>query len=282
MLVFLTALFGGVPLTHALSPSLSSQVREAKEHKFPIDGMHLSSGYCQDPKTGERNYFTWTDKEKYPDPSEFGRTVEKELESVVIINVKPWLLESHPWYEQAARARAFVGAAPDCLPTSSSSSTPQEPDRCGEQGQSRTLHWSVNMGETAKGSYLDFSSPGYLEWQRFMREGVLKHGTTGFWIDNNEFSTLIDDEETFEGERDFWSLSSELQTTLTSRTFTEDDSRLNSEVSSRLGWGGGKVSVGAVGRASQTMGMAKATFECLLVSDKIESLSETSPSCLSY
>lgn len=242
-------------------------MREAREHKFPIDGMHLSSGYCQDPTTGERNYFTWTDKQKYPDPSELGRILEKELNSVVIINVKPWLLESHPWYEEAASRKAFVGAAPDCLPSSTSSSQPQEPDRCGSNGQSRSLHWSVNMGETAPGSYLDFSGPGFLEWQRYMREGVLVHNITGFWIDNNEFSTLIDDEETFIGERNFWSsLPAQLRPVVTARPWEVEDSRVDGEVSSRLGWGGGKISVGAVGRASQTMGMAKATFEALLVS----------------
>lgn len=53
-------------------------VRETRENGFAIDGMHLSSGYCQDANTGHRNYFTW-DLEKYPNPADMGRELERDL-----------------------------------------------------------------------------------------------------------------------------------------------------------------------------------------------------------
>jgi hypothetical protein len=61
-------------------------------------------------------------------------------------------------------------------------------------------------------------------------------------IDNNEYSGLFDDLEEFKGEVDPWLVESD---------------KYNPQVARRLGWGGGKTSVGRVGRTSQTIAMAK-------------------------
>ncbi|PWN52271.1 hypothetical protein IE53DRAFT_312426, partial [Violaceomyces palustris] len=178
---------------------------------FALDGMHLSSGYCLDPVSSERNYFVWN-RLKYPDPCSMGERLETKESCQVIMNVKPWLLEGHPWYRRTAEQKGFVRAAPDSRPTTAA----------------RTFHWSANMGDTAKGSYVDYSSSaGYEAWQSFMQEGGLDKNITGFWIDNNEFSTIMDDCQTIRGE----------------------------------------IAIGAVGRPVLTMGMAKSTYEKLLMAN---------------
>lgn len=216
-------------------------VREAKSRRFGIDGMHLSSGYCQDALTNERHYFTWN-RIRYPEPSELGVGLEKEEQCQVVINVKPWLLETHPEYTDVAARGAFVKAAPDALAIL---------DRCGAHGQSRTWHWSSSMGQTLQGSYFDFSSSqGAAMWRRLVTSRILSQSITGLWIDNNEMSTLIDDCERFAGEESFWSI---------------DGSR--TEVNERMAGFAGETDVGAWGRAIQTMGMAKASYQALVGAD---------------
>ena len=61
-------------------------VKECREEGFPIDGLHLSSGWCQEPKTGARNFFVWN-RERYPDPLAMGRKVENEMGVVVSLLV---------------------------------------------------------------------------------------------------------------------------------------------------------------------------------------------------
>lgn len=63
---------------HDAQEAVVDYVRETRKHGFAIDSMHLSSGYCQDAKTGHRNYFTW-DREKYPDPATLGKALERGL-----------------------------------------------------------------------------------------------------------------------------------------------------------------------------------------------------------
>ena len=232
-------------------------VQEARRQGFPIDSMHLSSGYAVDSQTGERNYFTW-DPTKYPDPAALGRRLEGDLHCTVIINVKPWLLETHAFYAAVANEAAFVRAAPDAR-SERAGEAPQDTDRCGAYASqpARTMHWSKGMGVTGKGSYFDFSShAGCREWQRLMDMGVLANNITGVWIDNNEFSSLIDDEEELQGDLDMWSLPSD---TLGAQSHDKEAG----EVAARMGWGKRPTTVGSVGRHVLTMGMARATYQHL-------------------
>ncbi|MCO5589851.1 hypothetical protein L7F22_043820 [Adiantum nelumboides] len=243
-------------------------VEQARKEGFPIDSMHLSSGYCVDSQTGERNYFYW-DKTKYPDPAKMGKLLEESLSCKVIINVKPWLLETHPFYRDAAEKAIFIQAAKDARPLKSEK-IPQDEDRCGlyDSIPSRTLHWARGMGDTGKGSYIDFSSKaGSEEWKRLMRIGVLDNNITGFWIDNNEFSSVIDDQVEFRGDLNLWSLPKEGLQDISS----ERSKIIQREVTSRMGWGSRLIESGAVGAATQTMGMARATFDGLLESSSSSS-----------
>lgn len=204
---------------------------------FPVDGMHLSSGYCQDETTQERHYFEWN-RARYPDPQAMGTQLEQDRACQVIINVKPWLLESHPAHEDVAKHNAFILAADDATI-----------DTRGQHGQSRTLHWSSSMGQTAKGSYFDFSSrQGCEAWTRLLVGGVLNNHITGVWIDNNEYSTLVDDGDVFAGEVCPWQAidGNEGQT------------------SRRLANWRSRTQAGTHGRAAQTMGMARCTYLALL------------------
>lgn len=242
---------------HDAQEAVIGYVEEAHSHGFPIDSMHLSSGYAVDSTTGERNYFTWNSI-KYPDPAALGFTLEKNLCCKVIINVKPWLLETHSSYGTTAERGAFVRAAPDSR-SITKGERPADPDRCGHFSSqpARTMHWSKGMGETGKGSYFDYSSKdGCQEWQRLMTQGVLNKNISGFWIDNNEFSSLIDDEEELKGEIDLWSIPEVVY----------PNCKRGDEVAKRMGWGKSSISVGSVGRAVLTMGMARATFQHLYTS----------------
>lgn len=217
-----------------------------------------------DAETGERKYFYW-DKQKYPDPKAMGELLEKRLACKVIINVKPWLLESHPYYEQTAQSGAFIRAAPDARPVSAGA-RPADEDRCGSHASvpSRTLHWARGMGDTGKGSYLDYSSlAGSQAWATFIRHGVLANNITGIWDDNNEFSSTIDDEDEVLGEIDMWSLP-EMPLIFGTGKAETDHQEQAQQVATRLGWGRRPVSIGAVGPATQTMGMARATFATLI------------------
>ncbi|CAO1637203.1 unnamed protein product [Parajaminaea phylloscopi] len=224
--------------------AVTEYVAEARRRRFPIDGMHLSSGYCQDEQTGERHYFHWN-KHRYPSPAAMGKHLEQEQHCQVVINVKPWLLETHPQYADVASRGAFIRAAEDATDCA---------DRCGSQGQCATWHWSSSMGQTLQGSYFDYSSrPGRAEWQRLVRESVLDNEITGVWIDNNEYSTLLDDKARFAGEDRPWQIRSH-----------EASPDPSDEVSERMAGWQGVVDAGAWGRSTQTMGMAKATFDALL------------------
>lgn len=172
----------------AAQAAVINYMQEARNRRFAIDGMHLSSGYCQDPETNERQYFEWN-RRRYPDPEGMGKILETDEHCQVIINIKPWLLDSHPQCEQVAKQGAFVRAGKDVA---------ERPDLCGPAEQSNTWYWSASMGQTLQGSYFDFSSEvGTSEWQRLVRQGVLAQNITGPWINNNEYSNLTDDTERF-------------------------------------------------------------------------------------
>lgn len=214
--------------------SIINFVKRSREEGFPIDGLYLSSGWCQNAD-GDRQFFTWNTV-KYPNPKKFVETIEKDLGVVIIANIKPWLLTNHDYYKDADASGAFVKAAED-----------KTGDEVSPNGSSMSYLWSRGFGEFAPGSYFDFSTAAGNEfWRKCVRESLLENGVTGVWIDNNEFSSLVDDEDLFKGEEPIWDLGSKYGG--------------GEETQRRLGWNG-PVSMGKVGRAVQTMGMAKATYQ---------------------
>lgn len=143
-----------------------------EEHKIPCDVLHLSSGYTVDPKTGQRNVFTWN-KGRFPDPKKLF-TLLRHNGIKTVANVKPWLLVDHPKFEEMSRENALVWN-----PRSKSSA------------QCRL--WAAGAGESGMGSYIDLMGK---EGREFWKDGVkelLDVGLDGIWNDNNEFSTIADD-----------------------------------------------------------------------------------------
>ncbi|KDN51434.1 glycoside hydrolase family 31 protein [Tilletiaria anomala UBC 951] len=242
--------------------AVGDYVIETRQYGFPVDGMHLSSGYCLDEQSGERMYFLWN-KTKYPDPPGLGNKLEKQLQCHLIINVKPWLLEGHKWYKEAALAGAFVKAAKDALVAGGKGTS-----SVTLNDSSRTYHWSASMGQTAAGSHVDFSSKAGSDfWQKAIRHGVAANGITGLWIDNNEFSTLIDDAQRIAGEVNGWAAPEQAASSVIVPTPKSVSEKLAQQVEDRMGWRGGEIEVGAVGRATLTMGMAKASWEQMARTD---------------
>ncbi|KAF8685452.1 glycosyl hydrolase 31 family [Rhizoctonia solani] len=204
-------------------------VKICRKKGFPIDALHLSTGWCQHPDTDNRHYFVWN-RQRYPDPHALGTALEQEMNIRIIVNIKPWLLDDHPLYDEALKQDAYVRAAEDA----------PDPDI----KVAKSLLWSNAPGEHMYGSYLDFSSPGAVEWwSRHIKEDIVGMNMTGMWIDNNEFSGLVDDAEVYVGRESFW---------------------VGGEWESRLGWGGGETTVGQAGRLIQMMGMAKTTYDTML------------------
>jgi alpha-glucosidase len=242
--------------------AIKEYISETRRRGFPVDGMHLSSGYCINEENGERNYFIWNRK-KYTDPASMGKQLELEGQCHLIVNVKPWLLEDHPWYQEAALEGALVLASRDAVDNHLASCV-------GVASASRTLHWSSTMGVTALGTHFDFSSQAGAEmWGKAIRTGITANNISGLWIDNNEFSTLIDDGNRLKGEVALWAAPK----TCLLPDQCKQESNDNFEriwarqVQDRMGWTGGEIQVGAVGRAVLTMGMAKASWEHMARAD---------------
>ncbi|CAE6422966.1 unnamed protein product [Rhizoctonia solani] len=226
--------FGFLASSLAVSAELHAQdaiqdfVKTCRNKGFPVDALHLSSGWCQHPENGNRHYFVWN-RQRYPDPRTLGTALEEEMGIRLIVNIKPWLLNDHPLYEEALKGDSYVRAAKDA------------PD---PKGIAKSILWSNGLGEHTYGSYLDFSSPGAVQWwSRHIKEDLVAMNMTGMWIDNNEYSGLVDDAEGYVGKSSFWG---------------------GGDWESRLGWGGGETTVGQVGRLIQMMGMAKTTHDTML------------------
>lgn len=141
------------------------------EHDIPCDLFHLSSGYSTDAE-GRRNVFTWN-QQRIPDPA----TMAARFHSRGIRlapNIKPYLLTTHPHYDDLAARGGFIRSASGDRPE-------------------LNLFWSGGAYQTAPGSYVDFSSrAGYTWWQARIADALLDHGIDAIWNDNNEFEVWDD------------------------------------------------------------------------------------------
>ena len=131
---------------------------------IPCEGMYFSSGYVKSG-TGQRYTFLWN-KQKFPDPSTFIGAL-RERGYRIICNIKPGILNSHPWYGDL-RERGFYIPAEDGSPL-------------------EEYYW----GGIA--SLIDFSNEEARSWWKAeLRRHFLEFGVEGIWNDNNEFE--IEDE----------------------------------------------------------------------------------------
>lgn len=125
-----------------------------------------------DPETENRHYFVWN-RQRYPDPHALGTTLENEMNIRVIVNIKPWLLDDHPLYDEALGMRAYVHEAED----ESSQST-----NSAERLPAKSHLWSNGLGEHMPGSYLDFSSKGAVEWwSQHIKQDIVAMNMTAMW-----------------------------------------------------------------------------------------------------
>ena len=141
-----------------------------QQHEIPCDLFHLSSGYTTGTD-GARYVFTWN-RGRVPDPQKMIADFH-DAGMHLAANIKPYLLVTHPAYQDLAAARAFIQAADG-------------------DGPELNEFWAGGIYTNAPGSYIDFSSEaGYRWWQAQAREQLLDYGIDVLWNDNNEFE--VDD-----------------------------------------------------------------------------------------
>ena len=135
-----------------------------KDNCIPTTAFHLSSGYIQD-KEGKRQQFIWN-PEKFPCPKTFAEAARQEGVELCV-NLKPVLLCSHPWYEEAKRLNLFIN------------------HHCEPEGRGNPLVIDYWGGE---GSIMDFRKPQTQSWwKEKIKTSFFENGIFGIWNDNNEY-----------------------------------------------------------------------------------------------
>ena len=157
--------------------AILSFVDTARKEGIPMDGFHLSSGYCAvDTEEGlKRCSFTWN-RRRFKDPAAWFAAME-ERGIVVSANVKPGMLLSHPLLGEMKTRNMFLTASPD-LPESS---------RLSLDGLAVGTWWG------GKGLFVDFTRPAAREaWKTYLKNNLLDCGCPSVWNDNCEYDSLID------------------------------------------------------------------------------------------
>lgn len=150
---------------------LAKYVALCEEHDIPCDLFHLSSGYSLSD-SGERRVFVWNHS-RVPDPKQMVDTFH-DAGIHLAANIKPFLLKSHPDYDEVAKRGGFIKTADGTAPAVGT-------------------FWSGGAYEAGDGGYVDFTSAaGYAWWQQRATEALLDYGIDTLWNDNNEFQ-LWDD-----------------------------------------------------------------------------------------
>ena len=170
-------LAGGMKYSMLDSPracdALMEFAKKLEKYNIPCSGFQMSSGYTvaeTEPKT--RNVFTWN-CHRFPDPKAFCDAFHAKGIRL-IANIKPYVLASHPEYQNLTEAGAFFTDS-----------------RTEESAIARL--WSAGGGESGEGGHIDFSSKaGYEFWYNGVKE-LRKAGMDCMWNDNNEYTVPSDD-----------------------------------------------------------------------------------------
>ena len=150
-------------------------IDKCKEHGIPVSAFQMSSGYTvatTKPKT--RNVFTWN-RTRFPDPRAFTRQCHARGVRI-LANIKPYLLDNHPAYQQLKTNNAFF----------------QDPSSPDQDKTGRARLWSAGGGESGEGSHIDFTSEFGYQWWRQGCLGLAKVGIDAMWNDNNEYNIFSD------------------------------------------------------------------------------------------
>ena len=187
-------------LAMTATESLLKAFNRFSSQNIPATAFHLSSGYIQDSH-GQRQQFIWNTK-KFPDSKAFSKQA-KDLGVELCANVKPVLLTTHPWYQEAARLGLFIqkpthqnlfqklsdarhASSEDTESTETSMSSPRNEHNAADEnfGASSLIvdYWG------GQGSYLDYRKPATQAWwKEKLQQYILANGVRGIWNDNNEY-----------------------------------------------------------------------------------------------
>lgn len=134
--------------------------------KIYIDNFWLASGYSSGEEDNLRYVFNWN-KRRFPDPEGFFAHMN-ERGINVIPNLKPGILENHPYMDHWKAADAFI-KTPD-----------GQDDYYGR--------WWGGVGR-----FVDFTSPKAREaWKELLKANILEKGTKTVWNDNCELDGVED------------------------------------------------------------------------------------------
>ncbi|KRN59305.1 TIM-barrel domain-containing protein [Limosilactobacillus secaliphilus] len=141
-------------------------LKKYKEEDINIDSFWLASGYSTSEENGLRYTFNWNHV-KFPHPKEFMDNMNKKgIE--VICNLKPGVLNQHPYMKDYEDAGAFIKTADG------------KEDYIGRW-------WG------GKGRFPDFTNPKARQvWKRLLENNILKKGTYTVWNDNCEYDGVED------------------------------------------------------------------------------------------
>ncbi|MCR5290783.1 MAG: glycoside hydrolase [Treponema sp.] len=131
---------------------------DIEKQDIPCEGMYVSSGYLK-ADDGKRYAFVWN-KKKFPDYGAFLDALGKRGYNL-IMNIKPGILTTHPWYKELYDKGYFVkdSDGKPCV----------------------VFYWGGNA------SFIDFSNPqAFTWWKDKLKEVFLSHQNCGIWNDNNE------------------------------------------------------------------------------------------------
>lgn len=166
----------GSTMTYTEAENAQEQLKQfallCREHDIPCDLFHLSSGYTTN-ENNERCVFTWNHN-RVPDP----QAMVDDFHHAGIrmaANIKPYILKTHPNYNEIVASGGFIQQAESDEPQIS-------------------RFWSGGVNVMGDGAYLDFTSEaGYGWWQEKLRSQLLDYGIDAAWNDNNEYEIWDDD-----------------------------------------------------------------------------------------
>ncbi len=141
--------------------------KHIKENIY-IDNFWLASGYSTGEEDGLRYTFNWN-KKRFPDPEKFFSTMNDKGINV-ICNLKPGVLENHPYAEYYEQKDAYIKTA-----------------------DGKSPYYGRWWGGT--GRFIDFTGEkGRQAWKELLKTTILEKGTKTVWNDNCEMDGVEDKE----------------------------------------------------------------------------------------
>ncbi len=136
------------------------------EKKICIDNFKLASGYSSGENDNLRYVFNWNRK-RFPDPEGFIKKLEDKGINI-IPNLKPGILEKHPYINFFKDNNAFIKTA--------------------DGTEDYIGRWWGGPGK-----FLDFTGPeGRAAWKKLLVETILSKGVKTVWNDNCEYDGIDD------------------------------------------------------------------------------------------